>query len=136
MTNAMEAQGQTIKFNFRQTTLKTDWYLKFTYIHILLLSDIDIRGNHKRDIALHPLINNTLKCDVFGRGITYKWFCQECRVERERESVIILSGTGADGSTEEVSCTGEVECKFTSSVIFVSVSIFHYNMILSVTNLV
>ena len=71
---------------------------------------------------MHPLIDNILKCDVFGRGITYEWSCQECRAEND--SATIHSGTGADGSSEEVSCTGEVKRKFTSSVIFVSVSNF------------
>ena len=124
MTNAIEAQRQTIKFNFKQISFKTDLYLKFIdiYILLLLLSDIDIRGNQQRDISLHPLIDNILKCDVFGRGITYEWSCQECRAEND--SATIRSGTGADGSTEEVSCTGEVKRKVTSSAIFVSVSNF------------
>ena len=73
---------------------------------------------------MHPLINNTLKCDVFGRGIRYEWFCQDCQAKGD--SVTILNGTAADGSTEEVSCTGMVECKLASSVAFVSMFILFY----------
>ena len=98
--------------------------MKFIDIHILLLSDIDIRGNQHRDIALHPKIDNTLKCDVFGRGITYAWICQGC--EASRDTATISHGTAVDNSTEEVSCTGSVKCKLVSSVIFVSMSTFFY----------